>query len=101
MKVRISTVDVDEGELLYDDNSLILGDIVVLEQPQIEETVHVKMGFWSAFARLSESDAETISMLMIGYKYKDIAVTVNNARYRIKIARKRFKKELLKEGVNV
>ena len=88
---------VSEGVRLED--GLVLRDIVAQEQAEVETTVHLKLGFWNAFSRLSEDDADVISLLMQGFKYKDMAV--NNARYRIRIAKKRFEVELGKEGIDV
>jgi hypothetical protein len=86
---------------LYDTDGLTLADVVALEMPDVQEVVHIRLGFWKAFQKLSESDAEIISLLMVGNKYKDISTTISNARYRIRIAKKRFEAELHKEGISV
>jgi hypothetical protein len=91
----------EEGERLYDSNRLTIGDVTRLEQPDVEDAIHLRIGFWKAYNRLSDVNADVISMLMSGYKFKDISELVHNARYRIRIARKRFREELDREGVNV
>ena len=90
-----------EGGFLYDGTGLTLGDIVALEQPDIEDMIHLQIGFWNAFDKLAEQDAAIISQLMRGFKYKDISETIHNARYRIRLAKKRFENELDKEGISI
>jgi hypothetical protein len=91
----------EEGDVLYDGNRRTLGEVVPLEQADVETTAHLRIGFWQAFERLRPGDADIISLMMYGFKYKDISEAVHNARYRIKIARKRFKAELEREGIDV
>ena len=86
---------------MYDGAGRTLADVVDMEQPNIEDAVHLRISLWKAFKRLPKNDADVISLLMIGYGYKDISPMIHNARYRIRIAKKRFQKELDREGINV
>ena len=95
-----SVIHAREGELLYDANRLTIADVTAVEAASVEDTVHLKTGFWKAFSRLSNSDADVISLLMTGYKFKDISAMVYNARYRIRIAKKRFRRELEREEIS-
>lgn len=88
-------------EDLYDGTRRTLGEIIPLETPDIEDEIHIRTAFYNAYNRLSEQDADIIYLLMCGYKFKDISVSVKNARYRIKIARKRFKSELRACGITL
>jgi len=90
-----------EGELLYDFSGLTLKDVTPEESASVEDIVHLKTGFWRAFSRLPPGDADVITLLMTGYKFKDVSMMVHNARYRIRKAKKRFKSELGREDINV
>ena len=96
-----SVINAKEGARLYDSGGLTLSDVTPTKAASVEDTVHLKGGFWKAFSRLSPGDADVITLLMTGYKFKDISNLVHNARYRIRKAKKRFRKELGREEINV
>lgn len=95
-----SVIGAKEGEVLYD-SGLTLADVTPEQGASVENTVHLKTGFWKAFNRLSDGDADVITLLMSGYRFRDIENLVHNARYRIRKAKKRFRKELGREEINV
>ncbi len=87
-------------DLSYE-NDRVLGDVVPLEQPDVEDEVSIRISFDRALEKLSPEDREVICLLACGNKLKDLRKIIPDTRRRISRAKRNFRIYLERYGVEL